>query len=151
MENKSLSNSRLAAIILFVGFVVYACSTGKKDESKQQEEPTYYTPTPAYQAPYYPPSQTTQPPKGESKEEIKPVKDADPAPQPIHQTTISKYYEEGYEKGYDDGEDDAVMDNGWGGQYDDGCKYKGEKRKEYQLGYEEGYEAGYYDNKDSDE
>ena len=65
--------------------------------------------------------------------------------------TISRYYEEGYEAGYDDGEDDAVMDNGWGGQYDDGCRYKGKKRKEYQLGYEEGYEAGYYDNKDSDE
>ncbi len=71
--------------------------------------------------------------------------------QPIKQTTISRYYEEGYENGYDDGEDDAVSDNGWGGQYDDGCKYKGKKRKDYQLGYEEGYEAGYYDNKDGDE
>ena len=50
-----------------------------------------------------------------------------------------------------DGEDDAVMDNGWGGQYDDECRYTGKKKKEYQHGYEEGYEAGYYDNKDSDE
>lgn len=66
-------------------------------------------------------------------------------------TTISKYYEEGYEAGYDDGEDDAVMNNGWGGQYDDSCIYKGKKRKEYQLGYEEGYEAGYYDNCEGDE
>ena len=55
-----------------------------------------------------------------------------------------------YENGYDDGEDDAVMNNGFGGQFDDECNYKGKKKEEYKNGYEEGYEAGYYDNKVSD-
>ena len=74
-----------------------------------------------------------------------------PAAPSAKEIVISKEYQEGYEKGYDDGEDDAVMDNGWGGQYDDQCRYKGKKRKDYQQGYDEGYEAGYYDNKDGDE
>lgn len=71
--------------------------------------------------------------------------------QPVRETRISRYYEEGYDKGYDDGEDDAVMNNGWEGQFDDECPYTGQRKKEYQLGYEEGYEAGYYDNSDGDE
>ena len=151
MENKNLSNGCIAAIIFFVGFVIYTCSTGKKEEPKQQEQPSYYSPAPEYHAPYYTPVQQTQPSVSEKAKEVEPVKEVEPEAKPIQQTRISKYYEEGYEKGYDDGEDDAVMDNGWGGQYDDECRYTGKKKKEYQLGYEEGYEAGYYDNKDSDE
>lgn len=61
---------------------------------------------------------------------------------------ISKEYQEGYDAGYDDGEDDALSRNGYEGQYDDSCRYKGKKRKDYQLGYAEGYEAGFYDNVD---
>ena len=43
------------------------------------------------------------------------------------------------------------MDNGYGGQYDDECPYKGKNKKDYEAGYEDGYEAGYYDNNDLDE
>ncbi len=151
MGNKGLSNGCIAAIILFVGFMIYTCSTGEKEEPKQQEQPSYYNPAPVYQTPYNPPMQITQPYKVEPMQESEPTKEETPVQHQIQKTTISKYYEEGYEKGYDDGEDDAVMDNGWGGQFDDECRYTGKKKKEYQLGYEEGYEAGYYDNKDSDE
>lgn len=75
----------------------------------------------------------------------------EPPTAPISPVTLSRYYEEGYENGYDDGEDDAVSGNGWGGQYDDQCPYKGMNRKDYELGYEEGYEAGYDDNNEDDE
>lgn len=61
-------------------------------------------------------------------------------------SSISKWYQEGYDQGYEDGEDDALSRNGFQGQYDDECRYKGKKRKDYQLGYAEGYEAGFDDN-----
>lgn len=61
-------------------------------------------------------------------------------------STISRWYQEGYDRGYDEGEDDALHRNGYEAQFDDACRYKGQKRKDYQLGYIEGYEAGYYDN-----
>lgn len=57
---------------------------------------------------------------------------------------VNPYYDEGYEKGYDDGLDDGCnRTREW--QYDDGCRYRGKKRREYQLGYEEGYDDGYSD------
>lgn len=64
----------------------------------------------------------------------------------VASSTISKWYQAGYDQGYEDGEDDALSRNGYEGQYDDDCRYKGKKRKEYEDGYAEGYEAGYYDN-----
>lgn len=70
---------------------------------------------------------------------------------PVKKVTLSREYQEGYDNGYDDGEDDAVGDNGYGGQYDDACRYKGKKRRDYEEGYEDGYEAGYYDNNDLDD
>ena len=141
------------AFILSSYFVFSSCGSNYKEHPKQQQ--TVVEPAPHYQTPYYPSELSgvsdvpiknlEEPAKTEIQESVSQQH------QPIKETKISRYYEEGYEKGYDDGEDDAVMDNGWGGQYDDSCKYKGKKRKEYLLGYEEGYEAGYYDNKDSDE
>lgn len=75
--------------------------------------------------------------------------------EPLTKVHISKEYQEGYDAGYDDGEDDALSKNGYEGQYDDSCRYKGKKRKDYQLRYAEGYEAGFYDhvsdNGDDDE
>ena len=59
---------------------------------------------------------------------------------------LSAAYKEGYDKGYDDGEDDAVNGTGYEYQFDDETKYKGQKKKDYQIGYAEGYEAGYDDN-----
>ncbi len=57
---------------------------------------------------------------------------------------VNPYYDEGYEKGYDDGLDDGCnKTREW--QYDDDCRYRGKKRREYQLGYEEGYDDGYSD------
>lgn len=57
---------------------------------------------------------------------------------------VNPYYDEGYENGmedgYNDGQENVRMDS-----YDDWCRYKGKKRKEYELGYEEGYEAGFDD------
>ena len=47
---------------------------------------------------------------------------------------------EGREDGYYDG-----IENIRGDSYDDACRYKGKKRKEYELGYEEGYDAGFDD------
>lgn len=142
------------ALILSAGFLYTACGSEKKEDTKQQKTELATHPAPLYEVSYYPSETTTvsqtsvvsyeEPPK---IEEFK----SQPQPQHIKAVKISRYYEEGYEKGYDDGEDDAVMDNGWGGQFDDKCRYTGWKKKDYQLGYEEGYEAGYYDNKESDE
>ena len=157
-DNRGCGFGCFVAVILFAGLVYATCSSDKKEENKQETAPHYVTvPTYQYQTPYYPPESST--PASASKknhteqpkvEEAKQQQEQ-PQPQPVKPVKISRYYEEGYEKGYDDGEDDAVMDNGFGGQFDDECRYKGWKMEDYELGYEEGYEAGYYDNKDSDE
>lgn len=59
---------------------------------------------------------------------------------------LSEAYIEGYDAGYDDGEDDILSKNGYQGSYDDSCRYKGKKKRDYQQGYADGYEAGYDDN-----
>ena len=141
------------ALILSCYFVFCSCGSDYKEPPKQQQ--TVVEPAPQYQTPHLPsePCRVLETPTKNSEEPAKAEAQESELQQhqPIKETKISRYYEEGYDKGYDDGEDDAVMENGWGGQFDDECHYKGKKRKEYQLGYEEGYEAGYYDNKDSDE
>lgn len=86
-------------------------------------------------------TQPTAEPSTPVQQPTEPVKAAPVAP--VH---ISKEYEEGYDAGYEDGEDDAICRNGYGGQYDESTRYKGQRRKDYQLGYDEGYEAGFYDN-----
>ena len=64
--------------------------------------------------------------------------------------SVNPYYDEGYEQGLEDGYNDGI-ENLRGDSYDDSCRYKGKKRKEYELGYEEGYEAGFDDGfSDSD-
>ena len=69
--------------------------------------------------------------------------------------SINPYYAAGYDQGQEDGYHDGI-ENIRGDSYDDACRYKGKKRKEYELGYEEGYDAGFDDgfadsNCDSDE
>ena len=58
--------------------------------------------------------------------------------------SVNPFYDEGYEHGHEDGYNDGI-ENVRGDSYDDSCRYKGKKRKEYVLGYEEGYEAGFDD------
>lgn len=58
--------------------------------------------------------------------------------------SVNPYYDAGYEQGQEDGYNDGI-ENLRGDSYDDSCRYKGKKRKEYELGYEEGYEAGFDD------
>lgn len=58
--------------------------------------------------------------------------------------SVNPYYDAGYEQGQEDGYNDGV-ENLRGDSYDDSCRYKGKKRKEYELGYEEGYETGFDD------
>ena len=58
--------------------------------------------------------------------------------------SISPYYDAGYDQGQEDGYHDGI-ENIRGDSYDDACRYKGKKRKEYELGYEEGYDAGFDD------
>ena len=156
MKYYCLNNTDIIVLSLFACLF---CGCKQREEAKPQAQVEQAVPAPQHemQPVYSPPvaSSPVTPLPATTVNETKPPQESStppvvekPAP---HKVTISRYYEEGYEAGYDDGEDDAVMDNGWGGQYDDACRYKGKKRKEYQLGYEEGYEAGYYDNKDSDE
>ena len=57
---------------------------------------------------------------------------------------INPYYDAGYDQGQKDGYYDGI-ENIRGDSYDDACRYKGKKRKEYELGYEEGYDAGFDD------
>lgn len=142
--------------IVIITTLFCGCSSNQKESGKLKEQvdviaPT--TPAPYYEAPVYHTPVVSSQPTSTAAEEVKPSKEPSPVEEKpaTLEVKLSRYYEEGYEKGYDDGEDDAVMDNGWGGQFDDECRYKGKKRKEYQEGYEDGYEAGYYDNKESDE
>lgn len=58
--------------------------------------------------------------------------------------SINPYYDAGYNQGQEDGYHDGI-ENIRGDSYDDACRYKGKKRKEYELGYEEGYDAGFDD------
>lgn len=58
--------------------------------------------------------------------------------------SISPYYDAGYDQGQEDGYHDGI-ENIRGDSYDDVCRYKGKKRKGYELGYEEGYDAGFDD------
>lgn len=131
----------------FIALLVSACTSNQKEEAKQQQRQDFVSmPASRYQTPYNQTEMLKVPDTTVGIQEEPTIVE-----EPVEEIKLSRYYEEGYEKGYDDGEDDAVMDNGWGGQYDDECRYTGRRKKDYQLGYEEGYEAGYYDNKDSDE
>lgn len=156
-DNRGCGFAIFVAVILLSGLIYATCSSNKKEENKQQNNEYVTVPTYQYQTPYYPSelsTSATSPTSGQNKApkvENENNKPEPPRTQTVTKVKISRYYEEGYDKGYDDGEDDAVMDNGWGGQYDDESRYTGKAKKEYELGYEEGYEAGYYDNKDSDE
>ena len=153
-NNRGCGFGIFVAIVLFSAFLYATCGSERKEKPKQQNTELVNQPAPIYEVPYTPPEPTTVPQTSVvSDDEVQKIVDPEPQPQPtpVKTVKISRYYEEGYEKGYDDGEDDAVMDNGWGGQFDDECRYSGQKKKDYQLGYEEGYEAGYFDNKDSDE
>ena len=132
--------------ILAASFLFVSCGSKYKEESNEQQE-MVTAPANDYQAPYTH-SETTSAPNTSTEQQDESPNTASAQPQ---QPTLSRYYEEGYDKGYDDGEDDAVMENGYGGQYDDECPYKGQAEKDYQQGYEEGYEAGYYDNNEYDE
>lgn len=58
--------------------------------------------------------------------------------------SVNSYYDAGYEQGKEEGYNDGI-ENIRGDSYDDACRYKGKKRKEYELGYEEGYDAGFDD------
>ena len=157
-DNRGCGFGCFVAIILFAGVIYATCSSDKKEEAKEAPKPEFVTvPTYQYQTPYYPP-ESSAPSSASTKEQTEQSKVEEPKqqqelsqPQPVKPIKISRYYKEGYDKGYDDGEDDAVMDNGFGGQFDDECRYEGWKKDEYEQGYEEGYEAGYYDNKETDE
>ena len=50
--------------------------------------------------------------------------------------SINPFYDAGYVQGQEDGYYDGI-ENIRGDSYDDACRYKGKKRKEYELGYEE--------------
>lgn len=142
-----LRDNCFIVLFQFIALLVSACTSNQKEEAKQQQRQDFVSmPASRYQTPYNQTEMLKVPDTTIGIQE-EPTK----VEESVEEIKLSRYYEEGYEKGYDDGEDDAVMDNGWGGQYDDECRYTGRRKKDYQLGYEEGYEAGYYDNKDSDE
>jgi hypothetical protein len=142
-----LRHNCFIVLFQFIALLVSACTSNQKEEAKQQQRQDFVSmPASRYQTPYNQTEMLKVPDTTVGIQE-EPTK----VEEPVEEIKLSRYYEEGYEKGYDDGEDDAVMDNGWGGQYDDECRYTGRRKKDYQLGYEEGYEAGYYDNRESDE
>ena len=133
------------AFLLFTVAVFSGCSSNSRSEKKESsvEDNTYeqmessydYTPTSETYTSTSTVQETPQIDQKMSEEVLK-----------VAASTISRWYQEGYDRGYEDGEYDALSRNGYEGQYDDSCRYKGKKRKEYQLGYAEGYEAGFYDN-----
>lgn len=155
---KSNTQTRHHSICLAVAIVsfcfLFNCSGSSPEEKQEPAEAIVTEPAPVTQIPDYSSDTLSISDSLTVKQERTPVVEQSKPQtqsQPVRETIISRYYEEGYEKGYDDGEDDAVMNNGWEGQFDDECPYTGQQKKDYQLGYEEGYEAGYYDNSDGDE
>ena len=157
-DNRGCGFGCFVAIVLIATLIYSTCRSDKSNDDIQELDSECVT-VPIYQeqTPYYP-SESSDPTTSsiEEQEDISmsdesQSKQEKSETQSVELVKISQYYEEGYEKGYEDGEDDAVMGNGFGGQFDDHCRYTGWKKKEYELGYEEGYEAGYYDNKDSEE
>lgn len=59
--------------------------------------------------------------------------------------SINPYYDAEYDQRQEDGYRNGI-ENIRGDSYDDACRYKGKKRKEYELGYEEGYDYGFADS-----
>lgn len=59
--------------------------------------------------------------------------------------SVNPYYDAGYEQEQEDGDNDG-LENLRGESNDDTCRYKGRKRKDYELGYEEGFDNGFVDN-----
>ena len=59
--------------------------------------------------------------------------------------SINPYYDAEYDQRQEDGYRKGI-ENIRGDSYDDACRYKGKKRKEYELGYEEGYDDGFADS-----
>lgn len=138
-EGGNNSMKRKIQIVVFAPLLLLCACNGSQEKPKEvnQDPQTYEEPS---YTPQYPSTYTPQP-SNDVQEQIEPAR-----VEPIASVKISKEYQEGYDAGYDDGEDDAISRNGYEGQYDDACRYKGQKRKDYQLGYAEGYEAGFYDN-----
>lgn len=126
-----------------------AVSCGNGSDNTAEDETTPIAAEPTYQEYYIPYTNNTQPDTTPFLSEMSTV-DKHTTPEKPTKTKISAAYREGYEKGYDDGEDDCVNHNGWHGQYDPSCRYKGKKRRDYIQGYDEGYEDGYEDSKEED-
>lgn len=59
--------------------------------------------------------------------------------------SINPYYDAEYDQRQEDGYRNGI-ENIRGDSYDDACRYKGKKRKEYELGDEEGYDDGFADS-----
>lgn len=132
-------------ILLFTLGIFSGCTSSSKPEEKEPvvEENTYEQTSPSYN---YTPASESYTPTPTVQEEPPIDQKMSEEVLKVAASTLSRWYQEGYDNGYDDGEDDALGRNGYRGQYDDSCKYKGKKRREYQLGYAEGYEAGFDDN-----
>lgn len=130
-------------ILILAVWVFSGCSNNKKGADSMSSSETVTSLPTGNQPTYYNTTAAEDSILDVQQNTVQPATESEPATT-IH---ISRYYEKGYDNGYDDGEDDAVSGNGWGGQFDDECHYRGWERQEYQRGYEEGYEAGYYDTK----
>lgn len=129
--------------IIFATCLLLCACSGSQEKPKDVSLPSKTVEEPSYS----PQSPSTYTPEAEAEVSITVQEQTEPVKvEPMSPVQISKEYQEGYDSGYDDGEDDALSLNGYEGQYDDSCRYKGQKRKDYQLGYAEGYEAGFYDN-----
>ena len=132
-------------VILFTIGIFSGCTSNSIPEEKEPvaDNKTTERISPSYD---YSPTSDSYSPSQPFQEESKIDQKMSEEVLKVAASTISRWYQEGYDNGYDDGEDDALGRNGYRGQYDDSCKYKGKKRRDYQLGYEEGYEAGFDDN-----
>ena len=158
MNRKLQYNNNQGCLVLFSSLIVAlavasGCSSrNDKTSTPLKEEQTipYYNP-PA-QIYTQPAEQSVDPAKEQEAISTEPEQPSQPVQQNATPTVkISKAYEEGYDKGYDDGEDDAVHHNGYKESFDDSNNYRGQKKKDFELGYEEGYEAGYDDNMERDD
>ena len=146
-------NTSQGELVVFSALIIalalaWGCSSrdDKPSEPTKEEQPIQYfnPPETLYTQPE---EQSIVPAKEQEAINTEPEQPTQPVQQEVvPRVEISKTYNEGYDKGYDDGEDDAVHHSGYLYSFDDSNNYRGQKKKDFELGYEEGYEAGYDDN-----
>ena len=90
-------------LFLFIAFLVSACTSNQKEDTKQQQRRDFRSePASQYQTPYNPIEASTVPASSVVIQEESAIveESVKQEPQPIKEIKLSRYYEEGYVTAY---------------------------------------------------